>query len=95
MLDIVRYLLDWPRDSKGEVIFSNSHEAIFYAIMVHNAKALAQEIEALRITAKWDLEIEKMKPDGNIDRMIQLAAKCQFYNECIQTAKKLLQDEVT
>ncbi|MBA7713257.1 hypothetical protein ES703_122257 [subsurface metagenome] len=94
MIDIVRYLLDWPRDSKGEVIFSNSHEAIFYAILVHNAKALAEEIEALRIRAKLDLEIEKNKPDGNPDLMIYLSCKHSFYRECIDTAKKLLQEEV-
>ena len=94
MLDIVRYLLDWPRNGSGNVIFSNSHEAIFYAIMVHNAKALVEEIEILRIRAKSDLKLEQNKPDGNIDRMIQLAVKHQFYSECIETAKRLLQEEV-
>ena len=94
MLDIVRYLLDWPRNGSGNVIFSNSHEAIFYAIMVHNAKALVEEIEILRIRAKSDLKLEQNKPDGNIDRMIQLAVKHQFYSECIEVAKRLLQEEV-
>lgn len=94
MIDIVRYLLDWPKDSKGELIFSNPHEAIFFSILVHNAKALAEEIEVLRNRAKWDLELEKRKPDGNIDRMIQLSAKHQFYSECIYIAKKLLMEEV-
>lgn len=94
MIDIVRYLLDWPRDSKGGVIFSNSHEAIFYAIMVKNMKVLVEEIEVLRIKVKWDLILEKLKPDGNPDRMIQLAAKHSFYRECIETATSLLLEEI-
>ena len=94
MIDIVRYLLEWPRNSKGEVIFKNTHEAIFYAIMVKNAKVLVEEIELLRIKAKWQLALEKIKPDGNPDLMIQLGAKHQFYSECIDTAKKLLREEV-
>ena len=95
MIDIARYLLDWPRDKKGEVIFKNSHEAIFYAIMVHNIKVLVQEIEPLRYRCKIDLYLEQMKPDGNPDRMIQLAAKHQFYSECIETAKKLYNEEIS
>lgn len=94
MIDIARYLLDWPRDSKGEVIFNNSHEAIFYAIMVKNMKVLVEEIEVLRIIAKKDLYQEQTKPDGNLDRMIHLAAKHSFYRECIQTATSLLQEEI-
>lgn len=92
MLNIVHWLLDWPRNSKGEVIFKNSHEAIFYAIMVRTANDFIKELEALRIKAKWDLNIEKMKPDGNPDLMIQLASKHQFYSECIETTQKLFRE---
>lgn len=93
MLDIARYLLDWPRTRKGEVIFNNTHEALFYATMIHNVKVLAEEIETLRIIAKRDLFLEQTKPDGNPDRMIQLACKHQFYSECIETAQRLFKEE--
>lgn len=93
MIDIVRYLLEWPRNSKGEVIFENTHEAMFYAIMVKNVKVLVQEIETLKTISKHDLYLEQTKPDGNPDRMIQLAAKHSFYRECIETAEKLFGEE--
>ena len=93
MLDIVRWLLDWPRNSDGEVIFRNTHEAIFYAIMVKNIKALVEEIDVLKCKCKEDLFLEQTKPDANPDRMIQLACKLQFYNECIDTSHKLFKEE--
>lgn len=94
MIEMIRYLLDWPRNSKGEVIFRNSHEAIFYAIIVKNMKVLVEEIEGLSEIVKTDLYLEQIKPDGNPDLMIQLACKHSFYRECIETAKSLLQEEV-
>ncbi len=86
--------MEWPRNREGEVIFSNSHEAIFYAILVHNAKALVEEIEGLSEIVKRDLYLEQIKPDGNPDLMIQLVCKHSFYRGCIDTAKSLLQEEV-
>lgn len=94
MIDIVRYLLDWPRDSNGWIIFSNSHEAIFYATIVHNVRALVEEIETVKTICKHDLYLEQTKPDGNPDLMIQLACKHSFYRECIDTAKKLLKGKI-
>ena len=92
MINMVRYLLEWPRDSNGEVIFLNTHEAIFYAIMVKNAKALVEEIELLRYKCKKDLYLEKKKASPDLDLLIQLGVKHQFYSECIDTAKKLFEE---
>jgi len=93
MLDIVRMLLDWPRNEKGELIFRNTHDAYFYATMVFEMKELAEYIEPLLEIAKIDLQEEREKPAPNQTRMIYLARKHQFYSECIDSAKILFMEE--
>ena len=95
MLDIVRYLLAWPRNDRGELIFENTQESIFYAIMVKNIKVLVEEIEVLRNLCQKRLYLELQKPDANLDLVIRLGGKHEFYRECIDTAKKLFSEGVT
>lgn len=95
MLDVVRYLLDWPRNEKGEVIFRDTHDAHFYATMVHDFNDLVEEIAPLLEIAKRDLQAEREKPVPNQTLMIHLACKHQFYRECIEAAKSFPREETS
>lgn len=93
MIELTRYLLDWPRNEKGEVIFRNTHEAYFYATMFRSCMELMEEIKGLLEITKRDLHLEREKPTPNRNRMILLACRHQFYKECIDEANRLLQEQ--
>lgn len=87
-------LKDWPRRQGGEVIFSSTNEAIYFATLVEN------RLEAIVLLTKWRKEtladISRLKKTQGPDysRLFELACRSQFYREAMEEMRRLAKEEL-
>lgn len=83
----------WPRRRNSEPIFKTTNEAIFYANLISTDKRRIDEIEAYLNAARRQIKTERDKTQHNLNRMMQLAMKGQFYRECLEEIKRIRNEE--
>ena len=90
MRDFHAYTLnDWPRRKRGDLIFSSTEEAFYYAYIVED------RVSAYDLLAKWrtntyqDFKALKLKKPLNYDRLFDLAVRAQFYREAMEEIQRL------
>lgn len=83
----------WPRNKKGELVFKNTHEAIFYANLITDKKRLVDEIDVCLRSARRELSIYRTKKSPNLDRLMHLAVKAQFFRECLQEVNRIKDEQ--
>ena len=82
-------LKDWPRRKGGELIFSSTNEAIYFATLVEN------RLEAINLLSKWrknayqDIELAKQGTLINYDRLFDLAVR-----EAMEEIQRLIAEAV-
>jgi len=79
----------WPRRKNGEPIFKTTNEAIFYANLISTDKRRRDEIEAYSKATRRQSKTERDKIQVNLNRMMQLATKGQFFRECLDELKRI------
>jgi len=88
------YTLDnWPRRGRGDIIFKDTHEAIYYAHLVDDRVSTYHLIEKWRRNTLQDLEAIKTRRPLNFDRMMDLAVRSQFYRECMEEIQRINEGE--
>lgn len=79
----------WPRRRNGQPIFKTTQEAVFYANLITKDKKSVDEIDLYLKAARRQIKAEREKAQPNLDRMMELATKGQFYRECLDEVKRI------
>lgn len=80
---------DWPRRKNGELIFSNTNEAIYYANLVEDRLAAYYLLKKWRKNAYQNIEMLRSKPSINYNRIFDLAVRAQLYREAMEEIQRL------
>lgn len=79
----------WPRRRNGQPIFKTTQEALFYANLISKNKKNIDEIDLYFKAARRQIKTERDKVKPNLDRLMELATKAQFYRECLEEVKRI------
>ena len=82
-------LSNWPRNERGEVIFTSTNEAIYYAGIVENRQVAYKLLKKWRLNAHQNFEHVRLKDPISYDRLFDLAIKGQFYREAMEEIQRL------
>lgn len=90
MREFHAYTLDnWPRRKRGDIIFSSTEEAIYYAHLADDRVSAYHLLEKWRKNTLQDLEAIKIRKPLNYDRMMDLAVRSQLYRESMEEIQRL------
>jgi len=79
----------WIRTKSGDPIFTCSEDAIFYAHLIFKDVPERLKIAKLRTGVLFDLKVMRSRNGGNLQRMMDLAVKGQFYRECLEEVERI------
>ena len=83
----------WPRRRSGEIVFKTTHEAVFYANLIYDDKALVDEIQKSLLAARNQLVIMRQRNNQNLDLLMQIAVKAQMFRECLEEVMRIMVDQ--
>jgi len=89
MSKIIDTLRNWPRSIAGQVIFESSEDAIFYAALIYDDPDRVKEIKSLRRSTLVEIGLRRAKKQVNLDLLMHIACKAQFYRECVEEVDRL------
>lgn len=92
-MKIARSFETWPRTETGEPLFTCSEDAIFYAHIIFNNYIERVNIAILRSVVIDTLQGMRKNVIPNIDRMMDLAVKGQFYRECLEEVERIEKED--
>lgn len=79
----------WPRTKAGVPIFTCSEQAIYYAHLASDKIGTADLLTRARKRAYFDIGVIRSAGNHNLQRMMDLAVKAQFYRECLEEIKRI------
>lgn len=79
----------WPRTKADHPIFTCSEDAIFYAHLITDKVLERTKIARLRAGVLSDLKLKRSQDNPNLQRMMDLAVKAQFYRECLEEVERI------
>jgi len=82
-------LSNWPRNGRGEAIFTSTNEAIYYAGIIEDKLIAYEHLQKWRRNAQQNFEYLKLKKPVNFDRLFDLAVKGKFYREAMEEIQRL------
>ena len=82
-------LSDWPRNGRGEVIFTSTNEALYYAGIVEDRLATYNFLKKWRLNARQNFEYLKLKKPVSYDRLFDLAMRQQYFREAMEEIQRL------
>lgn len=89
MIKIARSFETWPRTKAGIPLFTYSGDAIFYAHLIINNEMERSKIARLKHETTFTLEKLRARPNPNLNRMMEMAVKGQFYRECLEEVERI------
>lgn len=89
MIKTVRDYSNWPRTQAGNPILTDTGDAIFYAHLITGKVSERTKIVKLRQKTLFDLKVMRSKTGPNLNRMMELAVKGQFYRECLEELERI------
>jgi len=82
-------LSDWPRNRRGEIIFSSTTEAIYYAGIVEDKQVSYNLLKKWAMNAYQNFDHVRRTSPVNHDRLFDLAARRQFFREAMEEIQRL------
>ncbi len=79
----------WPRTETGEPLFTCTEDATFYAHLIFDNGMERWHIARLRADVLSILSRMRNKANPNLNRMMKLAVKSQFYRECLEEVERI------
>ena len=79
----------WPRNGRGEIIFTSTNEALYYAGIVEDKQAAYNFLKKWAMNAYQNFDYLRSKKPINYDRLFDLAARKQFYREAMEEIQRL------
>ena len=90
MRELHAYTLnDWPRRKNGELIFTTTNEAIYYAHITDDRVGAYNLLNKWRINAYQDIKRLRSLRGVNYNRIFDLAVRAQLYRECYEELEHL------
>ena len=90
MRDLKAYTLDdWPRRKNGELIFTTTNEAIYFAHITDDRVGYYNLLKKWRINAYQDIARLRSMKVINYNRIFDLAVRAQLYRECYEELEHL------
>jgi len=83
----------WPRRRSGEILFNTTHEAIVFAHLIFDNKAMVDEVEKCLYGAREELRIMRQRKKPNLDRLMEIAVKAQMFRECLEEVMSIIVEE--
>ncbi len=80
---------DWPRTNAGDPIFTCSEDAIFYAHLIIDKVPDRTRMVKLRQKVGSDLILMRARDIPDMQIMMDLAVKGQFYRECLEELERI------
>ena len=95
MRDFHAYTLEnWPRRKQGDLIFTSTEEAFYYAYIVEDKHVAYNLLMKWRFNTYREIDALKKKKPLNFDRLFDLAVRAQFYREAMEEISRLNQEDV-
>lgn len=82
-------LEDWPRRKNGELIFTTTNEAIYYANITDDRVSSYNYLKKWRKNAYQEIKLLRSKTPINYQRIFDLAVRAQLYRECMEEIQRL------
>ena len=82
-------LNDWPRRKNGELIFTTTNEAIYYAHIADDRLSAYDLLKKWRKNAYQDIAMLRSKTVINYNRVFDLAVRAQLYRECMEEISRI------
>ncbi len=82
-------LNDWPRRKNGELIFTTTNEAIYYACLTDDRVGSYNLLKKWRINAYQNIAMLRSKIPVNYQRIFDLAVRAQLYREAMEEIQRL------
>lgn len=79
----------WPRTKGEDPIFTCSEDAIFYAHLIAGEVQERTRIAKLRKKVVFDLKVKRFEAVPNLQRMMDLAVKGQYYRKCLEELERI------
>jgi len=84
---------DWPRNGRGELIFQDTNEAIYFANITDDRVLTHNLLKKWRRNVYQNIvPLRKNKP-VNFNRIFDLAVRAQLYRECMEEIERLNTEE--
>jgi len=89
MSDNIINFKQWPKDNKGNPIFTSTEDALFYAELISRNGDECFNILRLRFLALFHLQCFNLKHDPDLQEMLDLAVEAQLYRECLEEIRRI------
>lgn len=90
MRELHAYTLDdWPRRKNGELIFTTTNEAIYYAHIADDRLSTYNLLKKWRKNAYQDIAMLRSKTVINYNRVFDLAVRAQLHRECMEEISRI------
>jgi hypothetical protein len=86
---------DWPRRKNGELIFTTTNEATYYAHITDDREGAYNLLKKWRINAYQDIERLRLQTPVKYNRVFDLAVRAQLYRECMEEIQRLNEMEAS
>jgi hypothetical protein len=95
MRDYHAFTLDsWPRRKRGDLIFTSTEEAFYYAYIVEDRVSAYDLLRKWRTNTYQDIKAAREKRVINFDRLFDLAVRAQFYREAMEEISRLNSEDI-
>ncbi|MBA7496157.1 hypothetical protein ES702_06755 [subsurface metagenome] len=89
MRPIIASLENWPKTKNGQPIFQGTEEAYFYANLIYKNEKEIKIIRKAMENARQDVHAMRERGSKDLDKMMHLACKGQFYRECLEELDRI------
>ncbi|MBA7495660.1 hypothetical protein ES702_06249 [subsurface metagenome] len=86
---IIADLANWPRTKNGQPILKCTEEANFYASLIYANEKEIKLIRKAMENARQNLHAMRETPSKDLNKMMHLAVKAQFYRECLEELDRI------
>jgi hypothetical protein len=95
MRDYHAFTLDsWPRRKRGDLIFTSTEEAFYYAHIVEDRVSAYDLLRKWRANTYFDIKFYREKKPIDFDRLFDLAVRAQFYREAMEEISRLNSEDL-
>ena len=95
MRDFRAYTLEnWPRRKNGDLIFTSTNEAMYFANLTDDRPGAHNLLKKWRKNAYQDIERARQWSPINYNRIFDLSVRAQLYRECMEEIERLNKGEV-
>lgn len=89
MRTLIMSLSNWPRRKNNEYIFQSTEEAFFFANLALDKPDVISSLKRAMVLARVSVNNERTRGTPNLQRMMDLAVKAQFFRECLEEIDRI------